>query len=234
MPGVGPSGALNSMNGNKATILLILLMLASSSLGQQRTDSPSEPQSLRTFTEVKGRPEHLPSSFEFSTSGYKFRILSTGRGRRTGGGVTPRSFNLRLDNRDSLDRNIYYAEHGDDLLLICEVSDGESGAGFITRLDSRTLRMKWKQKIPAFNLGQGLIESDHAYLTAIGFIARINLQSGAYAWKHNDLYRDGDFNSFKLPALEGDIILFKEEVIYDEPAKTIKVQKQSGKIISIG
>ncbi|MCM3869326.1 MAG: hypothetical protein ND895_01345 [Pyrinomonadaceae bacterium] len=133
-----------------------------------------------------------------------------------------------------MDRGIYHAEHEGDVLLVFGVSDGDYGWGFIARLDGQTLRMKWKREIPGFNLGQGLIEGDHAYLTAIGFIAKLNLKSGTYSWKHKNLYRDGDFNSFKLPAVQGDIILFKEEVIYDEPAKTIKVQKQSGKIISVG
>ena len=223
------------MNRNKDTILLVLLLLLiSPSVGQQRVVSSSEPQTLRTFVEIKGRPEYLPSSFEFSSSVYKYRILSSGRGRRTGGQVAPRSFNLRLDKSYSLDRLIYYAELESDVLLMCEVSDGESGGGFIARLDGQTLRMKWKREIPGFNLGQGLIQGNHAYLTAIGFIAKLNLKSGTYHWKHDNLYRDGDFNSFKLPAVEGDVILFKEEVTYDEPAKTIEVQKQTGKIISIG
>src|SRR5687767_5059297 len=106
------------MNKSKATIGVALLLLMSSVLGQQRTASPSESKDLRTFAEVKGQPEHLPSSFEFSMSGYKYRILSTGRGRRTGGEIPARSFNLRLKEGDSLDRNIYYAVHEGDVLLI--------------------------------------------------------------------------------------------------------------------
>jgi hypothetical protein len=144
-----------------------------------------------------------------------------------------RRFNLRLDKGDSLQSAIYHADYQGDVVLICEVSDGESGEGFITKLDGQTLRMKWKQLIPAFNVGQGLIEDDHAYLTAIGFVGKVNLKSGAFAWKHSNLYRHDDFNSFELPRVEGDTVLFKEVVIYDEPAKTVKVEKRSGKIISI-
>ena len=175
----------------------------------------------------------MPSSFEFSTTDHKYKIAANGRGRRSGTGVGLQSFNLRLHEGDTLQRNIYYAPHEGDVVLICEVSDGESGAGFITRLDGRSLRMKWKRAIPAFNVGEGLIEGDHAYLTAIGFVAKLNLHSGNFAWKHVDLYRDGDFNSFEAPRVEGDTVLFKEVVTYDEPAKTLKVQKRSGKIVSV-
>ncbi|MEJ7575955.1 MAG: hypothetical protein WKF74_03000 [Pyrinomonadaceae bacterium] len=223
------------MNKKKATILLILLLLTSSGVGQQRTNLSSVAQSFRTFTEVKGQPEYLPSSFEFSTSDYKYRISSRGRGRRTGSGITPRSFNLRLDKGDSLERAIYHAEYQGDVLLLCEVSDGDGGAGFITRLDGRTLRMKWKRWIPAFNIGQGLVEDNFAYVTAHGFVGKVNLKSGAFVWKHDNLFRDGDtFNVFELPRIEGEAALFKENTIYNPPAKTIKVHKRSGKIISIG
>jgi hypothetical protein len=215
-------------------ILLILLLLTISGVGQERTVAPSQPPNLRTFTEVKGQPEFEARTFEFSTSRHKYRILRSGRGTRTGAGIASRSFNLRLEKDDLLERRLFFAEYEGDVLLVCGVSDGEYGAGFITRLDGKTLRMKWKRRIPAFNLGQGLIEGEHAYVTAIGFVARVNLASGIYEWKHDDLYRNNDFNSFKPPRLEGDLILFTEEDMYSEPAKTIKLQKQSGKIVSIG
>ena len=215
-------------------VLPIFLLLTIFGVGQQRTDAPSQDQNPRAFTEVKGQPQFEARTFEFSTSRHKYRILRSGRGTRTGGGIASRSFNLRLDKDDFLERHLFFAEYEDDLWVVCEVSDGESGAGFITRLDGKTLRMKWKRRIPAFNLGQGLIEGEHAYVTAIGFVARVNLASGIYEWKHDDLYRNNDFNSFKPPRVEGDLILFTEAESYGEPAKTIRLQKQSGKIVSIG
>ena len=83
-----------------------------------------------------------------------------GRGRRTDRFSRAVSFDLRIARGFRLDRAIYYAEYQGDLLLISEITDEESGAGFITRLDARTLRMKWKREIPAFNIGQGLIEDE--------------------------------------------------------------------------
>lgn len=223
------------MKTNKLSIYLIVVLMTGSGVGQQRTNFSSETQSLKTFAEVKGHPEYpLTSSFEFSRSGYKYRISSDGRGRRTGARLPPRSFNLRLNKEDSLERVVYHAEYQDDILLLCEVSGADSGAGFITRLDGQTLRMKWKKWIPAFNVGQGVIEDDFAYVTAVGFVGKVDLKSGAFVWKHEDLFRGGStFSSFELPRIEGETVLFKEDTIYDEPAKTIKVDKQTGKILSI-
>jgi hypothetical protein len=217
---------------SRATLALILLFTSIAS-GQQRTTSQHESPGTRNFTEIKGQPESYPTSFQHLTATYKYRISRSGRGTRTGAGSRARHFNLRLDKGFSLQNVIYYAEHKGGVLLLFDVSDGESGAGDITKLDRQTLRIKWKRKIPAFNIGEGLIEGNHAYVTGIGFVAKVNLISGALVWRHGNLYRNGDFNSFELPRIEGDTVLFEEVVVHDEPAKTIKVEKRSGKIISI-
>jgi hypothetical protein len=48
-----------------------------------------------------------------------------------------------------------------------------------------------------------------------------------------NLYHNNDFNSFELPRVSENTVMFKEAVTYNEPAKTITVDKRSGKIISI-
>ena len=94
--------------------------------------------------------------------------------------------------------------------------------------------MKWKREIPAFNIGQGLIEDGNAYVTGIGFIGKLNLASGAYAWRHDDLYIEDAFNSFELPEITGDVVLFKEsESHYRTRVASIQVEKGSGRIINI-
>jgi len=219
-------------------VLLALLPLAFV-FGQQQP-------SVRSFTEVQIEGSDFdPHDVEFSTSGYKYNITSRGRGRREGKQEPVRRFNLRLYENDVLTRAVYHAEYDGDLLLICEYSDVESGAGFITRLDGRTLRTKWKRSIPAFNVGPGLIEGRFAYVTAIGFVGKVNLETGTYAWKHPNLYRtssekgstysDADFNSFELPKVEGDFVLFKEIGTYANVLgpQTLKVDKRTGKIVRL-
>ncbi|HKR20986.1 MAG TPA: hypothetical protein VJS17_00275 [Pyrinomonadaceae bacterium] len=202
-------------------------------------------QQQQSFMEVKGADGDVePFDFEFSTSGYKYVLSSNGRGRREGQ-QPARTFNLRLHRDDHLTRALYHAEFQGDLLLICEYSDVEYGAGFITRLDGQTLRTKWKRSIPAFNIGPGLIDGRFAYVTAIGFIGKVNLETGAYAWKHASLYRtsrpkasayaDADFNSFELPEVEGNFVIFKEVETYANvlSPKILKVDKRSGRIVRL-
>jgi hypothetical protein len=85
-----------------------------------------------------------------------------------------------LDRNYRLDHNIYHAEYQGDLLLIGEITNEESGAGFIVGLDGRTLKTRWRRAIPVFNVGQGLVDGKYAYVTGLGFIGKVHLNSGSY------------------------------------------------------
>ena len=214
-------------------VVLALLFVSASSFAQQQ----AEPE-VRPFTEFTGKGIEA-QNYEFTVSGYKYTILSRGQGKRQNEKSSIR-FNLRLRKDDYLDRLIYYAEYRGDVLLICETTTADYGSGFITRLDGRTLAMKWKRTIPGFNVGPALLEGNHAYVTAIGFVARVNLDTGAYAWRHDNLFvnylktgrsGDDDFNIFALPKLEGDAVLFTERETHPNSPQTLKVNKRTGKII---
>ena len=69
------------------------------------------------------------------------------------------------------------------------------------------------------------MEGDDLYLTALGFIAKLNLTTGRYAWVHKDLYADGRFNAFKRPVV-GDAV-----VTFTDGANTITVEKRSGVLV---
>jgi hypothetical protein len=210
-------------------LLILLLLLASSVSGQQA----SYPFSAATSLPAKVDPSH----FEFSTASYSYSISNSGRGVRKGSReAIARPFNLRLDRGDRLTRVIYHTEYQGDLLLICEATDDLYGVGYILRLDGRTLRIKWKRTIPAFNVGQGLIDDKYAYVTGVGFIGKVNLNSGVYVWRHRDLYRRSKlaFTSFELPELQGSLVVFRESPDYlRKKVAVIKVERTSGRIVSL-
>lgn len=215
-----------------ALALAAPLLATAAAVAQREAPSRREPAGPVAFTKVRGQPETGPSSFLFLADGYEYEITDNGRGSRARAGSPASFFDLRLARGEFLDTFLYHTEHRGDLLLACQVGDGESAAGFAARLDGRTLRVQWKRSIPAFNVGQPLMEGDYAYLTALGFVAKINLRTGAYVWRHDNLYRRGDtFNSFELPRVEGDAVTFTERPVRNTPAKKVIVQKLSGKII---
>jgi hypothetical protein len=222
------------MKKDNFIIGFILFLLTNFSFGQPTTPTPFTAPNSKTFVEVKSKTVH-PASFDFSFSGYQYVIDDSGRGKRTGGNYQARTLNLRLDKGEMLERHIYYAEYQKDVLLMGESYLEDGAGGFIIRLDGRTLKMKWKRQIPAFNVGQGLLDKNNVYLTAFGFVGKVNLDSGVYAWKHDNLYgKDSAFNSFELPEIKGNTVLFKESELYlRKEVATLQVDIRSGKIKKI-
>jgi hypothetical protein len=90
----------------------------------------------------------------------------------------------------------------------------------------------WHLKIPAFNVGAGTLEGSSLFVSGIGFIGRIDVESGKYIWKHEGLYdkRDQAFNSFDAPVVTSAEVFFRERdsPSISRPLKVIRAQKESG------
>jgi hypothetical protein len=187
------------------------------------------------FSEAVGSGTGELSEFakwNFSIGTDKYEISNDGRAKRTNGKKSVTNFRLPLAKNETLSRIIYFARYKNDLILLCESSDGESGGGLIVSFNGTTLKQKWQANISGFNVGQGLIENQFAYLTAIGFIAKINLATGKYIWKHDNLYKNGAFNSFEIPELDGSSVVFTENKESEQSSPNIiAVNKISGKIV---
>ena len=214
------------MNAKRILILLTLMLFVMISARGQQTAYP--------FSKAKTLPEksYDPTQFEFSNVNDNYTILSSGRGHRKRNGEA-RSFNLRLPRYNRLMRDVYYTVYERDLLLIVELGDECCGYGFIVRLDGQTLKIKWKRSIHGFNVGQGLMDGKYAYVTGIGFVGKVDLKSGRYAWKHPDLYQreSSAFNSFELPEVQGELVVFKELPHYSRKKQAVvKVDRTTGKI----
>lgn len=187
------------------------------------------------FIEAKGSGTSELGIFgrwEFSLNGKNYEISEKGIGKKAGN--TNAAFRLPLGKNESLSGRVYFTEYRGDLVFLYEASIGGEGIGYIARFDGKTLKLKWRAVVSGFNVGKGLIETQFAYLTAIGFVAKINLVTGKYVWKHDNLYRkfdkNGAFNSFEIPQLEGNNVTFTEKTVYDK-INILVVNKMTGKII---
>ncbi|MDT5295384.1 MAG: hypothetical protein QOJ76_2264 [Acidobacteriota bacterium] len=216
------------------------LLLLCQHLAPGQSPPAAAPKSPGAFQHAKRAGEDASATFEFETSGFSYHIAANGNGRRTRDDKT-RRFNLRLEGGDYIE-TLYFSEYAGDLLLACGVTDGESGAGFVVRLEQPSMRARWKQHVPTFNPGEPLREGRYLYVTAVGFIAKLDLETGEYAWKHDGLNdtREGaskSFTTFDTPEIRGDTVLFKDGILFKDDAvynrKTVAVDKKSGKIIRI-
>jgi hypothetical protein len=202
---------------------MVALTLTSGSLCAATTD-----RTKRTDCQLEGDPS---KSCLFSTDEANYEIGSKGRVLMSITGASDKSAQLPFDGL-VLD-TVFYMPYEHDLILLCEVEDGESAAGLIFRLNP-DLTVKWRLKFPAFNLSIGALEGHFLYQAGIGTVAKVDLERGVYAWKHENLYDQKlhSFNSFRKPEIGPDEVIFQEEPVPNlrGPAHSIRVNKLTGKM----
>ncbi|HEX7296603.1 MAG TPA: hypothetical protein VF251_12665 [Pyrinomonadaceae bacterium] len=214
-----------------AFAITLLLALTTTGLNQETG---------RSFSSANGLPDESEPyyfHFEFLVEGDRYKLTAAGRGSIESPNGKRRFFDLHLAPGDRLNRpTLYYIVYKEDLVLLSDIGDVEYGGGFIARLNRQTLNLKWKNSLAGFNVGNGLIHEGYAYVTSIGFIGKIDIESGKYAWRHGDLYRRHNkaFNSFDLPEIVGEAVVFRET---PDPYRTkiavITIDRKTGRILKI-
>lgn len=201
----------------------------------------AQAQQPKVFSEAKGlgsNPGYSFAKWNFSVGKDLYEVEANGSAvRKTGKNISTK-FRLKLEKDATLVKIVYFAKYQNDLVIISEWDDGGYGAGFITRLDGNTLKPKWRIEIPAFNVAKGIIENNSVYLAAVGYAAKVNLETGKYIWKHEDFYhkykKSGAFNIFETPEIKGNIIVLTEnQDDYNRPPNIIRFNKISGKVIKV-
>ncbi|HRH43349.1 MAG TPA: hypothetical protein PKY82_17075 [Pyrinomonadaceae bacterium] len=206
--------------------LFILIIILSVNLFAQTAE----------FTEAKGSATGETDSFSkwnFEIGLDKFEIRDNGRSKKINNKKAAKSFLLPLSKNEMLEI-LYFASYKKDLIFVYGAKESGYGIGYISSFNPTTLKLKWKAIINGFNVGKGLIENQFAYLTAIGFVGKIDLLTGKYVWKHDNLYRkykkSGAFNFFEVPEIEGNTVIFSENV-ENLPPNILVINKTSGKIL---
>ena len=171
--------------------------------------------------------------FTFYQFGNTCRLSSNGEGTCKGEGKQTVTVKLGLKESDRLIA-VSGFQYLLDIYLIYEAHSEESGYGAILCLDGQSLQAKWSTYIQGFNIGESLARNGFLFVTAFGFIGKIDLGTGNYVWKHDDLYRQPDyFNSFEKPSLVDNVVYFTESKpsYLRRQSVTIKVNNATGAII---
>jgi hypothetical protein len=189
----------------------------------------------KDFTNVKSSNSapSRDSIFQFLASGNKYKIKANGSGLRESGSSKPTKFNLKIASSDFIE-SLSFLDFEDNILMIASITDNEGSGGSVYSLRKTNSQVKWVTNIPGFNIGDVTIEDNYAYITAIGFISKLDLRSGKYIWKHTNLYqKNRAFGSFDRPELQGKTVIFRGVSTDGVAPKNIVVDKISGKIIAI-
>lgn len=173
--------------------------------------------------------EFNPTVFTFEAGQFSYSIAANGQGSRRSGQVAPLRFQLPLTKDDGIEA-VLYLPVDQGLCLIYQYSDGEGAAGRVVRLDGKSLARRWAAEIPGFNVGDAVVEGNYLYLTALGFVGKLDLRTGRYAWQHRGLHAGLHFNSFERPEIGETFVRFTDKPPYkvSGPQRTVKVHKMSG------
>ena len=185
-----------------------------------------------------------PDSFEFKIEKTKYIISNSGQGIRYDEKKEETKFSLPTDEHNSIEA-IGYSYVDEALIIIYQISGADVLTGYIVRLNKNTLKLEWITSISGFNIGPALLSENAIYLTAIGFIGKLDLLAGRYSWQYKnlnikttDIFNSsekpvGIFNSFETPVLKNNIVYFTEHLFHPflGPPVTIEVDDMTGKII---
>ncbi|HUL58104.1 MAG TPA: hypothetical protein VLU43_02450 [Anaeromyxobacteraceae bacterium] len=108
--------------------------------------------------------------------------------KKNGGGEVTTSLELARGATQVSIVKVWCASAGGDVILIYRASyygpSGEWIGGGVARLQASTGRTKWTAEVGG-NAGPPLVEARYAYVGGLGVIGKIDLDSGAYVWRHS-------------------------------------------------
>jgi len=177
-----------------------------------------------------------PMNFNFSVADLAIHITNHGIATVTFPDDSVKKFQLFLDDEDYVEQ-VAYIKIEDNIVFVYGVTNYDSGAGKVSMVDLETLKPKWVAHIPGFNVGVAVAKDSSLYVTAISFVGKIDLATGQYKWKHENLYKKGPgvFNSFITPVIEGEVVRFIESQTKfrktDQPV-AIVVRDATGEILA--
>ena len=114
-------------------------------------------------------------------------------------------------------------------------TDHEGATSLLHKIEKQKLTIEHTEQIVGFNLGQPIIYDGKAYVTAIGFIGRLNLATGEYDWKHDGLYDHNkySFNSFDTVMIGENHVEFISENYSSQHLDKVIVEKETGEIVEL-
>lgn len=155
--------------------------------------------------------------------------------------ITPLGLFKTLDNdsiqleTDLIVNRAYLYETKKYFYVFFTDTDHDGATSWIQKISKIPLKTEYVEQIQGFNLGQPMIFGETAYVSAIGFIGKIDLKLGMYDWKHHNLYDNEkySFNSFDTVLIHKTQIEFVSENYRSKKIDKVVVDNRSGEIEEI-
>lgn len=127
-------------------------------------------------------------------------------------------------------KTLYLHPLSNDFIVFYEYKDA-AGAGSHAKRISANGSVMWERPVYAFNFANPLIVGDYAYLSTMGFVGKLNLNDGKFAWKFENL--DKKFESFNQPKFFKDSMILFIQNTNSQIADSILIDDESGLIVKM-
>jgi len=114
-------------------------------------------------------------------------------------------------------------------------TDFDGATSWLQKISKNDLNTEYTTPIRGFNLGKPIIINGKAFVSAIGFIGKLDLKTGIYNWEKDDLYdrEKYSFNSFDTVELHENLVEFISKHYKTNKIDKVIVDNTTGKIIDI-
>ena len=127
---------------------------------------------------------------------------------------------------------IYFWKDGPELTVLAELSDGDNGWTEIEKLNVMQKKKIWSTRFGGFNAGVPIIANGKLYMSTIGALAKLDLSTGEFCWKIENLYDGSKYNGFEEPVfVNAGQVLFKSDRPFVDAMDEILVDDLKGTIL---
>jgi hypothetical protein len=136
---------------------------------------------------------------------------------------------------DLIVEEAFLYDNSKHIYLFYTDTDYEGATSWIEKISKKPLNIVYSKQIQGFNLGQPIIHGNFAYVTAIGFVGKIDLETGKYEWKHYNLYdrEKYSFNSFDTIIIKENTTEFLSTNYNSKKLDKVIIDNHTGKIKQI-
>ncbi|MDO6390155.1 hypothetical protein Q4E40_08460 [Pontibacter sp. BT731] len=165
-------------------------------------------------------------------NGYKYYIF--GKGAVIEKNIHDNSLKKFQLQTELFVENAYLHHLDGDLLIYYTDTDGENAGSAVELINRETGKIKYSSRVNGFNLGQPIIVDGETFITAFGFVGKVDLRTGNYDWKFDNLYSNehSSFNSFDSIYVGKDTVIFFSEH-HSGKKDMVLVANESGQLLGI-
>ncbi len=179
--------------------------------GTQRDASPPnnvvQTISAKILPQDPAKKKVAYNTYQFAAFGRKLTFTSQGNLRIKESKNRYQSISLFKDSSLFLEA-VEFVPYKNGLVIMYQLNDAGVGWSEIVRVSIPQTKVLWRTKFGNINLTPAIIENQFLYGTTLGFVGKVDLETGKILWHKPDLWEKHQVNSFYKMGIIKDTVVF--------------------------